>query len=938
MRGRGAIAVAAILILPALIALAPTTAALGVPPAVAAAGACTQASIPAAYTGTLGVDTTARPVPSVANVTVLIAYDVELNYTPRLTGQSQFSCARSTASAITNATGGFILNASVPSSSCTAYSCSVYTGPFGNASFSVTPVPAGYFSTARATGGAVAVALVEALASATTVPGLRVTLSTNAPTPVTALAWAGDGEPSPATLGYAWSLSGTGWTMLGGNASASVTIEAATGATPGVLDVNVSATFNGSALPVAPARLDIAAATTATTSGSLSATSVDVGSPLAFSAAGTGAIGYNYTAVLRPGLGAANVTAPCAATPIAGGQVALACAGNVVYASPGTAQPVVTLTNGYSFATWTYPDVSVAPSLGLSVTPDPLVVYAATPASLEVRATAGSGTAPLGPACLWSGAGGPVCVWGSSGSSNGAATFAFSLTYPALGTYAGRASLADGGGGNVSTPFTSDVFARPALSPIVASRNTVVAGTNVTLSAVVTGGALPLAYWWNTSTPGATLYSGSLARDGSIVLVYRPTLAGATRITLTVVDALGTIVASPTPLVVTAGPAVAIGPEGPPAGWTTFAGTPYPVSWAALDPFGEVVGNFSGPVTIAISGGAGGGPAGIWVNSTLAGAVPAGPNGSFAFPASDWRAGFLNFSIDLARAGTVRLAVSAPLPLVGTTGGWPTLTVTPDLWHLRLSAPVVESAGSRANATLYTIADRFGNPLPGGFVLVRAVFGPVTALWQSPILANGSASRVWVNFSAPAATAGTIFVISEWNQSLLGPIDVPALAAAPTPFGWVLAAVAASALGAVAFTLLRYRRRGRPGPGEGRVGPADTGSGVDDELRRLADGRDHVLARADPVSPRTLDELADGFVGAPPTPEELTEWVSSLVAEGRLTARVGADGRPRFLRVEGTAAPPTVRVELDDRALDGALRRQAEGDGEPPSDDGLPPG
>ena len=905
------------------------------PVAAATGQGCTGPSIPASFSGTLTVDTTASAPPSAQNVSVTLTYFVELNYTPRITGQSQYSCASYTASTVTNATGGFALNASVPATVCGGSSCSIYSGPFGNATFSAAPVPGGYFTTATVNGSHVAVALVEALASATTVPGLRVTLSTNAPTVVTALGWAGNGAPSPAVLGDAWSLSGTGWTMLGSNATASTTIEAAVGATPGVLRVNVSATFNGSRLPVASARLDIAAAGTATSSGSLSATSVDAGSALAFQVTGTGAIGYNYTAALRPGLGAATVVAACTPTPIAGGEVALACAGTVVYASAGTAQPVVTLSNGFSFATWTYPDVVVAPRLGISVAPDPLVVYAATPTSVDVLATAGSGTAPLGPACLWPGDGGLLCADAGAGSPGGAATFAFALSYPSAGSYSGRASLSDAGGGNVSANFTAEVFARPALSPVVASGNRVVAGTNVTLSAVVSGGALPLAYWWNTSAPGATVYSGSLARDGSIVLVYRPTLAGATRITLTVVDALGTVVASPTPLAVTAGPAVALGPEGPDGTWTVPAGTPYPVHWAALDPFGEVVGNYSGPVALTIAPAAGGTSGELWVNSTLAGAVPAGANGSFAFPASDWRAGFLNFSIDAARAGVLRIGVDAPLPLAGLSAGGPALTVTPDLADLRLSEPLVATAGSRTNATLWTIDDRFGNPVPGGFVVVRAVFGGATALSQSPILVNGTGSRVWVNFSAPAATAGTVYVVSEWNQSLLGPIDVPAAASATAPIGWVLLAFALSALGAVALTLLRYRRRGRD-PGAAPEPASAPAPSVDDELRRLAEGRDHVLSRADPSTPRTLDELAAGFSGSPPTPEELTEWVSSLVAEGSLTAQVGADGRPRFRRAAAAAGPATLRVELDDRALDEALRHRAEAGPEPP-DDGTPP-
>ena len=56
-------------------------------------------------------------------------------------------------------------------------------------------------------------------------------------------------------------------------------------------------------------------------------------------------------------------------------------------------------------------------------------------------------------------------------------------------------------------------------------------------------------------------------------------------------------------------------------------------------------------------------------------------------------------------------------------------------------------AGSRANATLYRIADRFGNPAAPGFVVVRAVYGAVTVDSAAPILgdAAGSSADLWAN-------------------------------------------------------------------------------------------------------------------------------------------------------------------------------------------------
>lgn len=936
MRAWMAVGAVVLLALSGLSLAAPARAGAPSPAAAPLSGSgCAGPAVPASYGARLAVDGTALPLPSVANRTVTVSFQVELNYTPRLTGVSQYSCTTGVASATTDAAGNFSVALTLPTSSCNAYSCSSYTGPFGPANFSVAPVPPGYFVRANASGSGLKIALVQALASATTDPPARVTLSENAPTLVTAAGWAGDGSPSPAALADAWSLTGSHWLLLGNASGPTVTIEAEAGATPGLLAVNVSGTFNGSSLPAVGARLDLASAPTVATDGSLSGTAVDAGTPLAFSVSGTGAYGYAYSALLAPGLGAATVTAPCVATPIAGGEVSLACPGSVTYASSGTAQPVATLTNGFSSATWTFPDVAVAAALDVLVAPDPLVAYVGASTALTVRAAGGTGTAPVGPACVWPGDGSLACATGAGGS------FSFPLAYAAAGVYDGRASLADAGGGNASAPFLAQIFLRPSLAPIVATGNRVSAGGNVTFSSSVTGGALPLAYWWNTSSPAGTLYAGTLGRDGSIVLTLRPTLAGATNVTLTLVDALGTRVAVRTPLVVTAGPAVALGPPGPSGPWTAVAGTPFAVTWAALDPFGEVVGNFSAPVTLTVLL-PGGGAAPVWINSSLAGPVAAGPGGSFVLPPSDWQRGYLNFTLDVGRAGAVGLAVGAPIPVVGATAGLLGLAVTADLRHLALSAPSVTLPGSRSNDTLWRISDRFGDAVPGGFVVVRAVFGAVTALWQSPILVNGSESRVWVNFSAPAATAGTVFVVSEWNQSLLSPIDVPAEAAAAPPLGWVLAGFAASALGAVGYAVLRRRRGPVPGPSAapdgGPAGTAGSPGDVEEELRRLAEGRAHVLARADPGSPRTLDELVDGFPGAPPTPEEVTDWVSSLVAEGSLSAKVGRDGRPRFVRVsDGPAAagragagPP--RIELDDRALDEALRRRADGE-DPPAGD-----
>ena len=108
------------------------------------------------------------------------------------------------------------------------------------------------------------------------------------------------------------------------------------------------------------------------------------------------------------------------------------------------------------------------------------------------------------------------------------------------------------------------------------------------------------------------------------------------------------------------------------------------------------------------------------------------------------------------------------------------------------------------------------------------------------------------------------------------------------------------------------------------------------DLKRLADGRAHVLARAHPVEPRSVAELVDGWRGPPPDPAEAAEWVSSLVVEGLLRPVVTDDGVPKFVRLPKEVPPP--KVDLDPSALDAALaRRPTPEDDEDRGDDPAPP-
>lgn len=152
----------------------------------------------------------------------------------------------------------------------------------------------------------------------------------------------------------------------------------------------------------------------------------------------------------------------------------------------------------------------------------------------------------------------------------------------------------------------------------------------------------------------------------------------------------------------------------------------------------------------------------------------------------------------------------------------------------------------------------------------------------------------------------------------------------PGPTTWipagVVAAVTVPILLVISLRTGAFARR-KPRPGDGTA--------VDEaELERIATGREYLLARADPARPRRAEELTHGWSGPTVRPEEWSEWIAALVADGSLVPRTDPAGRVAYVRGTPPAAePPVIRF---DPAVWEAHRAAAPDAGTEP-EDGAPP-
>jgi hypothetical protein len=812
-------------------------------------------------------------------------------------------------SASTSSTGGFSLTVSLPPNGCTIRQCTYYYGPYAPLSYSLqNGTSAGYFVDGNETGTTMHVGIVEAFGRLAIAPGGTRVVSVGAPTRFAAQPLAADGTPSPVPFAYAWSVANGGWNVSPSLTNATIQLTAQAGASPTLLHLSANGSYGGAPFSGQTSESVAAVATTLSVAQAVP-TSVDEGMWVNFSATGAGALAYNYTATVSPGLGEPSIQASCRTTPIQGGEASLSCSVRFAYGEAGTAAPTITLTNGYSSAERAFPPVVVARGLAIRLAPSLLATYAGQNLIVVASIVNGTGTSPYGPACFHPGDGNPICLT-SPGPS-----WTYAVAYPSPGSYPASEVVGDAAGADATLAANVTVAVRPSLSPISASTQVVEVGGTVSLRASLAGGVGPVAFWWNETLPNGTLARGTVPASGLLSETFAPTIAGHDAVELTCVDALGTPTTATIDLTAEPGPAVALDlAAGGSLPSTGTAGVPIRIDLDATAPGGGRVPDYASSLTIAISGPAPGD--GVWLNGSVGSLPSAG--GEFSIPVDAWYGGYLNFSITGVIAGRYTVKVTAPLPAEFGASGSFSIAVGANAARLVLVDPVVAASAPRSGSTEYVLRDVFANPAPAGIIFVHEEFGPSPVKLTEPILLGGNVSRVWVNWSAPTPDAGTVVVTAAAGELLLGPIEV---AAAPASSDVTLGIAVGSLLGiaAVGTGLLLIRRGGsrRSDGGAELASPEVT----EEELRRGAEGREQLLERIRTDGPLDLAGIRTGWPAPAPSPAELAEWLAGLVTEGAVATELGAGGTPVY-RIRSAPAPedvPRLRVQTDPAALERAL-------------------
>jgi hypothetical protein len=361
--------------------------------------------------------------------------------------------------------------------------------------------------------------------------------------------------------------------------------------------------------------------------------------------------------------------------------------------------------------------------------------------------------------------------------------------------------------------------------------------------------------------------------------------------------------------------ASSIGELGPVPSEVTV-GVPVAFAWQALDAAGARATTFAVGCDLTVTESTNASNVRAWANASTTGPLVRSPNGTFSVPSDAWNGGVFDLTVSIASAVPVTLRLFGPL-LPALPAAPVTLAVLPDLDHLVLYGPTTNLSGARASDTFWHVRDRFGDPTPGAFLIVEYSTGTSVSQTFVPVTwTTGGTTGAWVNYSAPDPGSGTVVVMDESRTTLLGPVPVPALATtapSPTPSlsPFVLVAVALLAVGAVVGMVTIVTG------GRARLSPERTEA--EEELRRLAEGREAVVDLVRRAGPLALPEIEDAWE-PPPAPPALADWVASLVTDGTLTVTLGEGGRARFTVADRPSREP--KVTLDEEALERGLARR----------------
>lgn len=881
----------------------------------ASASGCAGSPVANAYSGAIRI--AGGPLSPAAGDDVPVNYSFSVTeiVVDRATGAIlSSSCEVENGTVTTNASGGFSLLADPPSGHCPTIGgggeCVEYSGPYGPVEASpVGATPSGYTVDVETSGTTFTIEYVALLAGVTlTSSSTQSATSVGAPDTFRAIARNGLGNPSPLEVGWNWTIAGSGWSFVPPTAGATATVRASIASPNGTLAATATASIGGRPWTATSATTDLVAVATTISSLRISTRAADAGQPVTFQLRGTGAAGFNYSASIAPGAGLPEVRAPCAASASPNGTLTIDCAASVTYPTPTNASATARLSNGYSVANGTFGTLPVLPPPALAFVPKDPEGYSGSSMAFGLAAAPGTGVRPFAQACLASGDGPTQCVDGPGPN------WTFSASYASPGNYTAQAWAIDADGTNRSVTEPVRIVARPGLSPLTVVGNRTV-GAALELSSTLSGGFLPGTGWWNSSTLADPIATEPLGSDGAISISFEPATSGPVRLSLTVVDALGTGVTESLVVQIAPAPAGSLRPLGAAPACTTIVGRPISFAWQAFGPSGTADPGFSSAAELLVEQPSSGAAFPAWVN--VSGHRPLLPLGdaAFAVPVAAWADGELNVTVTPAAAGP--LSVSIAGTGLAAPNASPPVLVLPDLVHLELHDATVRFAGDRTNATLWQVTDPFGDPVAGAYLAIQTLVGGGASDAIVPVVALPTgASGAWINYSLPLS-GGSVRVFDPAGAVVLGPIVVPPLAT-PAPRSPALVTLGAAVpIGVAVAGLSAVFRRRTPHGSAARGGPMPD---PEPDLERLALGRAGVVELVRRAGALGLAGLESGWV-PPPAPPDLADWVASLVADGTLGASIGPDGIARFTIAAPPAGPP--RVTIDVAAFDRALAHRS---------------